>query len=195
MSIYSIILLAAGSSGRMGRPKQLLPYKDNTLLQHLLDQAKGSKANNIIVVLGAFEQEVKSSMNADGIHIVVNDEWQEGLASSIRWGINELQKISPSTDAAILMMCDQPFVSSELLDELINKHEKTGKPIVTCSFDYTTGPPALFHQSLFPELLQLTGDRGAKKVVEIHVGNTVTIPFSMGNIDVDTMDDYEALKK
>jgi molybdenum cofactor cytidylyltransferase len=188
-----IILLAAGSSGRLGKPKQLLPYKKSTLLQYLMNEARASNAGTVVVVLGANEEIIQPELKTEGFYITVNKSWREGMASSIRSGIIELQKINPSTDAAILMVCDQPLVTSQLLNELISMHNKKGKPIVSSYYDDITGPPALFHQSMFPELLLLTGDKGAKKVVEIHTGNVATVPFPGGNIDIDTMADYEAL--
>ncbi len=191
--IYGIILLAAGPSGRLGKPKQLLPYKETTLLQHLIHEADSSLAKDIVVVLGAHEQEIKDALKTENIHTALNNEWKEGVASSIRWGINELQAINPSVDAAILMMCDQPLVTHTLLNDLMTTHEKTGKPIVTCGYDESIGLPVLFHQSIFPELLQLTGDTGVKKIIEDHHGTRVIIPFPGGNINIDTVSDYEAL--
>ena len=193
MKTYSIILLSAGPSNRLGKPKQLLPFNDTTLLQHLINEAKASLAKNVLIVLGAYENEIQSSLEPGNIHIAINNEWQEGMASSIKFGINEVQKFSPVSDAAILMMCDQPYVTAALLNDLMSTHEQTGKPIVSCTYDFTIGPPALFHQSLFPELLQLTGDAGAKRIIEIHAGTTATVPFPQGVVDINTMDDFESI--
>lgn len=188
-----IILLAAGSSGRLGRSKQLLPFQGKTLLQHLIDEAKASPTAPIIVVLGANADLIQQQLVTDEIEIAINGDWEKGMASSIGYGINALLKVNPLIDAAILMTCDQPFVSTQVLNELINTHRKTGNPIITCGYDETTGPPALFHQSIFPELLQLTGDKGARKIVEEHPDKVSTIPFPEGNIDIDTAADYERL--
>lgn len=193
MQTYSIILLAAGPSDRLGRPKQLLPYKESTLLEHLIDQAKNSLAKSIVVVLGANEREIKDAINSDHINISLNDEWKEGVASSIRYGIAVVQNITPETDAVILMVCDQPYVTSKLLNELIKQYEKTGKPIVTSACNNEICPPALFHQSMIPELMQLTGDNGAANIIKIHKGNTLTVPFPKGKIDINTLADYKEL--
>ncbi|MEQ1676668.1 MAG: nucleotidyltransferase family protein [Chitinophagaceae bacterium] len=190
---YSIIILAAGSSDRLGKPKQLLPYKNKTLLQYLIDEAKATSALSVLLVLGANAAAIQSELQTENIRIVINDDWQEGMASSIRCGINELQKINPATDAAILMVCDQPYVSASLLNDLILAHNKTNKPIVTSSYDNTTGPPALFHKSIFQELLQLTGDTGARSIVQKHINDVATVSFPKGSIDIDTAADYEAL--
>lgn len=194
-SSCGIILLAAGSSGRLGVPKQLLHYRGKTLLQHLVDQAKSSSANSIVVVIGANGKEIQSKLQTGNIFIAINKGWKEGMASSIRCGIKALETYNPSVDAAILMVCDQPFVTVTLLNELIIVHQKTNKAIVTSNYDNTNGPPALFHKSIFPELLQLTGDKGARQIVEAHTNELVTVSFPKGNIDIDTVEDYDLLPK
>lgn len=188
-----IIVLAAGSSGRLGKPKQLLDYKGKNLLQYLIDEATESSANYTVVVLGSEVGLIQAKLETGNIHMVINDDWEEGMASSIRCGINELQKINPSVEAAILMVCDQPFVTTSLLNDLITTHRETGKSIVTSNYDNTAGPPALFHKSIFPELLQLTGDKGAKQVVEAHPKELATVSFPKGSIDIDTAADYDSL--
>lgn len=188
-----IIILAAGSSGRLGRPKQLLPYKNTSLLQYLVNEATASDAVKVVVVLGATCHLIQPHLNTKGIHIAINNEWKEGMAASIRCGINEMNKINPVVDAAILMVCDQPYVSTALLNGLIQTHQETGKPVVTSFYDNAAGPPALFHQSIFPELLLLSGDKGARKIVETHTGNVVHIPFPEGKYDIDTAEDFATL--
>ncbi len=192
-SSCGIILLAAGSSGRLGEPKQLLHYKGKILLQHLIDEARSSSANSIVVVLGANGEAIQSKLQTGNICIAINDDWIEGMASSIRCGIKALEELNPSVDAAILMVCDQLFVTGALLNDLITVHQKTNKAIVTSNYDNTNGPPALFHKSIFPELLQLTGDKGARQIVEAHTNELATVSFPKGNIDIDTAADYEAL--
>ena len=92
------------------------------------------------------------------------------------------------------MLCDQPFVTSNLLNELLTAHHNTGKPIVACGYDNTYGPPVFFQRSLFPELLQLKGDVGARGVIRQHPDDVEVIPFPEGTIDVDTEADYARLQ-
>lgn len=193
MNNCAIIILAAGSSSRMGRPKQLLPYMGKSLLSHSVDTANDTDANPVIVVLGANAALLEKEIDEKKVHIVVNKEWQEGMASSIRCGLNTLLHIAPSSGAAILMVCDQPFVSAPLLNELISKQKNTGKQIVASQYQNTVGPPALFDKIIFPELMKLKGDAGARKVVERHSSDTTTVLFTGGNIDIDTEADYKAL--
>ena len=189
-----IVVLAAGASTRLGKPKQLLPYQGKSLLQHVVDAAVNSKANPVIVVLGANADLVSTEIDKIKVHVIENSEWEEGMASSIRTGLNTLLKISPVVDAVIFMVCDQPFVSAVVLDDLITTYLKTGKPIVTCNYGEAIGSPTLFHKSLFAELMQLKGDAGARKIIQTHNDEVATVLFVKGNIDIDTKEDYEASK-
>ncbi len=186
-------MLAAGSSCRLGRPKQLLPYNGKSLLEHTVDTANDADANPIIVVLGSNTALLEKVIDEKKVHIVENKEWKEGMASSIRCGLNTLMHIAPLSDAVILMVCDQPYVSASLLNKLITTQKNTGKPIVTSQYENTFGPPALFYKTIFLELLKLKGDAGARKIVEQHSNDVATVLFTKGNIDIDTEADYKAL--
>jgi molybdenum cofactor cytidylyltransferase len=176
-----------------GRPKQLLPYNGKSLLEHTVDTANDTDANPVIVVLGANAALLEKVIGEKKVHIVENKEWKEGMASSIRCGLNALVHIAPSSEAVILMVCDQPHVSASLLNELIATQKKTGKPIVTSQYENSFGPPAIFHKTTFQELMQLKGDAGARKIVALHSNDTATVLFAQGNIDIDTEADYQAL--
>jgi molybdenum cofactor cytidylyltransferase len=190
-----VILLAAGSSSRLGTPKQLLQYEDETLLQHSLQVARASNVNPIVVVLGAKAELIMSRIDVGSSIVVINDKWQEGMASSIRCGINSLLKESPGIEGAILMVCDQPFIYPDLLLQLITKQQLTGKPIITSSYADTFGPPTLFHKTIFSELLQLKGDVGAKSILRLNASELEFISFPEGVIDIDTDADYQKLSK
>ena len=190
----AVILLAAGESKRLGQPKQLLMYGDVTLLDHSLHIAHGSNATSIIVVVGAEPHSVNPQVS-DRTHIANNVYWQEGMGSSIRFGVKKLSEVNPTAEGAILMVCDQPYVSSLLLNTLIATYQTTGKPIVASSYDDTFGPPVFFHKQFFPELLLLSGDVGAKGLVKEHAEEVEVVSFPEGNIDIDTVADYENLLK
>lgn len=189
------IILAAGQSSRLGQPKQLLKYQNTTLLQHAIDVAKQSEAQSIIVVLGSNADIIFSEINTSGIHIVKNDDWKSGMGTTIRCGVQAVQMLDSKVDAAILMVCDQPFVTSDLLNGLIKKQKETGEPIIASQYGDTIGTPALFHNRFFSELIKLEGDAGAKKIMMRNRDFLATIPFPKGSIDIDTMDDYESLGK
>jgi molybdenum cofactor cytidylyltransferase len=190
-----IVLLAAGFSQRLGKPKQLLQYKGKSLLQHSIQAATTSIAQPAIVVLGARAAALKEEVKESTVQVVINDEWQEGMASSIRCGIKALTRSYPAVEGAILMVCDQPYVTATLLNELLTAHQKTGKPIVACSYANTFGPPVFFHHSLFPGLLQLKGDTGARGLIKQYANEVEVIPFPAGTVDIDTEQDYERLSE
>jgi len=147
----------------------------------------------VIVVLGANAGLLEKEVEDKKIHISLNKDWSEGMASSVRCGINTLTHIAPATDAAIIMVCDQPFVTSDLLNELIVTQRNTGKSIVTSQYEEAVGPPALFHKAVFPELLELKGDAGARKIIEQRRNDIATVSFKKGIVDIDTEDDYKSL--
>ena len=188
-----IVILAAGSSSRLGKPKQLLEYEGQSLLQHVIDAAVHSKAATIVVVLGANSDLISKKIHTPKVDLTENSEWEEGMASSVRNGLSALQRISPTTDAVIFMVCDQPYVSASLINDLIETQKETGKAIVTCNYGEAIGPPALFYKSLFHELMQLKGDAGARKIIQQHNDEVATVLFEKGKIDIDTREDYEAL--
>jgi len=190
---YAIVILAAGSSSRMGRPKQLLPFYGKSLLEHTVDTASETDANPVIVVLGANASLLEKEISEKKVHIAENTGWEEGMASSVRCGIKTLVQIAPYADAAIIMVCDQPFVSPALLNDLVTAQKNTGKAIVTSRYEHAIGPPALFHKTVFAELLGLKGDAGARKIIEQRGDDVATVSFDKGEIDIDTESDYRAL--
>jgi len=189
------IILAAGQSSRLGKPKQLLKFQNKTLLQHAIDTAKSSAVQSVILVLASSSDIILSKIDISGIHVTKNDDWQTGMASTISCGIQALQNLDITIDAAILMVCDQPFVTPDLLNSLIEKQKATGKPIITSQYGDTMGTPALFKKQFFSRLMDLKGDAGAKKIMMQNSDLLATISFPQGSIDIDTLDDYEALGK
>jgi len=179
----------------MGKPKQLLKYNGSILLKNIAQKALDSNADSVVVVLGANADVIKKEIEIENIRIVINHEWKEGMASSIVKGLNTLLMTEPSLDGVVFMTCDQPFVSASLLDDLITTQQATAKPIVASNYGNTIGPPALFHKSIFPSLLKLKGDAGARKIIEKHVNDVATVYFPGGSIDIDTTADYELLLK
>jgi Uncharacterized MobA-related protein len=160
----------------------------------MVDTANESEASPVVLVLGANAELLEKEVEDKKIHIAVNKDWSEGMASSVRCGLNTLMHIAPVVDSAIIMVCDQPFVTSSLLNQLIVTQRQTGKPIVTSKYETAIGPPALFYKTVFPELLQLKGDAGARKIIEQRRTDVTTVPFDKGIIDIDTEDDYKALQ-
>jgi molybdenum cofactor cytidylyltransferase len=194
MENIGIIILAAGSSSRFGDVKQLSFYQDKTFIRYAVSIAKEVE-KNVIVVLGANAEKVKKEIEDIDVFTVFNKDWEEGISSSIRLGLSALLKSQPNAEAAIFMVCDQPFVSSSLLNKLVTKHEETKKQIIASAYQGTIGTPVLFGKTFFSALLVLKGEIGAKKIIVQNMDSTVTISFPLGYVDIDTKEDYEDLQK
>lgn len=185
------IILAAGASKRMGRPKQLLSYQQETLLSYMAKSALEAKVTRTVVILGANATQIETSINSLPVEIVINQQWHEGISSSIRCGIEYIQKSHQCIEAVVFLTCDQPFVTSEIIDQLINRYCLTGKPIIASAYRETLGIPALFSQSFLPELMKLRGDRGAQKIIKQYLHLVDYIDFPLGIIDLDTPENYQ----
>jgi molybdenum cofactor cytidylyltransferase len=191
----AIVILAAGTSSRLGSPKQLLSYKGKNLLRHSVEVALETGCQSVFVVLGANIELMRKELKDKPVIIVENTGWPEGMASSIRCGLERITNTILRPDCVIFMVCDQPFVSSSLLLKLLEKRQESGMQIVASSYDDQIGTPALFHKSFYPVLMELTGDRGARKMIGNNPDKVATVSFPKGITDIDTKADYELLKK
>lgn len=190
-----IIILAAGSSSRLGQPKQLLKYKDTTLLRHTVETALASRCGGLVlVVTGALHDELFKECSDLSMSVVHNVNWQQGMSTSIHTGLRALVRAKPDTSGALIMLCDQPLITAAHLDNLLDifaHHRYQG--IVATAYANTIGPPAVFSRDLFEQLYQIKGDKGARELFNDPEQKLVTVPFKPAAIDVDTMDDYEGL--
>lgn len=186
------VILAAGASTRMGKPKQLLPYGRQSFLSHTVTVALASGCHPIIVVLGAYAEQVHYEVSHLPVRVVQNVQWAQGMGASIRAGIEALSTES-DLEAAVLMLCDQPFISAEVINRLIQAYQATDKPIVASEYAGTLGVPVLFQRTLFSELMTLSSNEGAKPIIRKYPHQAIGIPFSDGAIDIDTPKDYEHL--
>jgi molybdenum cofactor cytidylyltransferase len=176
----------------MGTCKQLLTYEGRSLLRHTAEIAVSSRASTTIVVLGAHATRLKAELAGLPLRVTENLLWEEGMGSSIRAGVSEL----PSTVAGvIIMLCDQPLVSRELLNTMIEAYRSSGKGIVACEYEGTQGVPALFDRPFFPALMSLSGSIGAKDLIAGSPGEVQRIPFPEGSIDIDTPADHSRVRR
>ncbi|BAY62226.1 hypothetical protein NIES22_22950 [Calothrix brevissima NIES-22] len=189
-----LIILAAGASTRMGKPKQLLPYQGRSLLQHTVESAIASLCQPVIVVLGANTQQIRSQLNQDLVQIVENPQWNLGMSTSIRSGISALNHDSQNIEAAVITVCDQPYISTEIINNLISAYSATKKPIIASQYANTLGVPALFSRQFFPELLTLNQDTGAKYLIKKYRDLVLAVNFPLGAVDIDTPNDYQNLQ-
>lgn len=189
---FGILILAAGNSSRLGEPKQLLKYKGKTLIRNVVDSAVEAQVPHVIVVTGANAESISLELSHSPARIIHNENWQEGMSSSIRTGIAVLQNTS-LLQGVILAVSDQPFVDSTLFLALIQKARFSGKGIIASAYDRTLGTPVLFAKQYFSALLDLKGAEGAKKLIKKFAEDVDSIPFTLGGIDIDTQDDYRKL--
>ncbi|MEJ9151468.1 nucleotidyltransferase family protein [Bacillus smithii] len=186
------IILASGFSKRMGKPKLLLPYKGKSMIRHVLDASTNSCLNGVIVVVNSdiagLQQEVRSSSVNK---LVLNDEAGKGMSTSLKAGVTNLPS---TTDAAVVLLGDQPLVTADDINEVIRCYVSNEAPIVQAQYQSKRGHPVLFDHSMFPYLFHITGDEGARSVLK-KFANQIRLarldkPYPE---DVDTPEDYEEL--
>ena len=189
-----VIILAAGASSRMkGESKQLLTFQGKTLLRRAAETALQVEFYKTIVVLGANRENFRQEIEDLPLEIAVNEDWESGISSSIKKGLTTVSKENP--DAVIFMLCDQPFVSAEVLRRLQDAFIKTKKPVIASKYENTLGVPALFARKIFGELKNLKDDEGAKKIISKDLNRTVLVAVPEAAFDVDIPRDYVELKQ
>lgn len=154
-----------------------------------MNAAIESGIENIIVVLGANEQEHHQVVKDARVHVVVNADWKKGMGSSLKTGLSYLLQQTPNVDAVITMVCDQPLITSDQLKKLLAGYESLRSVIVASFYQGVAGVPVLFDRILFSELLSLPDDAGAKKMLQQHPELIQMVPFPGGEVDIDTEDD------
>lgn len=186
------LILAAGSSTRMGSVKQLLPLKGATLLGAVIEKVQASETDEIFCVLGANNSEIKASIEGYKIEIIINPYYETGLSSSIVAGINNL--IPKNFDAVLITLGDQPLIHTEYFGRLINTFKKTPENIIATEYNDSLGVPVIIPKLYFKNLLRLKGDKGAKEFLNSH--SEIIKSFKSDSLfDVDTKEDYKELMK
>jgi len=191
----AIVLLAAGASTRMGRPKQLLTYDGHTFLRKAAEVAAASVCRPLLVVLGAYADQLQSEIDGLLVQQVVNERWADGMGSSIRAGLEALKYCDRegAAKAVVLMLCDQPCVTTAVINNLVTAFRSNSKGIVASEYGGTVGVPALFAREYFAALAELSGAAGAKQIIAAHASEVMRVPFPQGATDVDTPEDYRQL--
>lgn len=186
------LLLAAGSSSRMrGSSKQLLPWGQTTMIGHCISEVQRSRLDSLLVVLGAEAAKIQAVIPAE-TNIVINKQWSDGIASSIRAGVDHIASKDP-VDGILIMLADQPFVSTAYLNELIEAFDSRDT-IVASTYDHGLGVPALFGADHFDLLAALEGDKGAGSILNTRRDSIKIIESNTELTDIDTIDSYSALR-
>jgi molybdenum cofactor cytidylyltransferase len=192
---FCAIILAAGASTRMGEPKQLLPLTGHPLIIRAVEAALASAAWPVIVVLGAHAEKIRPLLARHPVLIAENPAWIEGMASSLRTGIATLQQFSRSLNAAVVVLCDQPAFSAQIIERLVATQRETGRSIVAAHYNGRNGAPALFLREHFAALATLTGEAGARDLLNCAPERIAAVDLPEMAIDLDTPEDFAAAAK
>jgi len=184
------LILAAGSSSRLGRPKQLLRYKDKTLLGHTIAVANEAGLIDIYVVVGKENAQIDAECTK--VIKVRNEHWKAGMGSSLACGMKALMQESVEYEGLVLLLSDQPYVNAQLLKALIEAGVAGG--IVVSDYGVGAGPPSYFDKVYFSALAELRGDVGARGIVKAHKEKVTKIHFPKGQFDIDTPEDLKKLQ-
>jgi CTP:molybdopterin cytidylyltransferase MocA len=184
------IILAAGASTRMGTAKQLLPVNGKPLLAHTVEAVLATELWPAIVVVGAHADAVRSVVAPYPALIVENEAWAEGMASSVRAGVGALQQFSRALDGALLALCDQPHFSSETVTRLLAAQRTSGRSIAAARYLGRNAAPAFFLREHFAQLTTLTGEAGARELLNSDPDRTATVDLPELALDLDTPADY-----
>ncbi len=190
----AVVVLAAGGSSRLvGKPKQSLEYRGETLLRRAAKAAVSLKESSTVVVLGSRIDNLRSRLTDLPVKVVANPDWKNGISSSLKAGLSTV--LQEEGDAVIFMLCDQPLVSTSILGRLRDAFIETGMPIIASRYEGSLGVPALFSREIFREFEGLQGDEGAKKIITKDARRTLAIDVPEAGLDIDTLEDFERLNR
>ncbi|HEY6451631.1 MAG TPA: nucleotidyltransferase family protein [Steroidobacteraceae bacterium] len=180
------VILAAGASRRFGSPKQLVRFDGQSLLQRVLVHATGLLGSAVTVVLGAHAAEISETLPPGNAGVLINRNWQEGIASSIRLAV---QRLPGACDGVMLVLADQPLVGSETLSRLITAWRRQPRQVIASRYGSVTGAPAIFPRWCFGDLMALRGDQGARVVLQRYADHTVRLAHPEAALDIDYPED------
>jgi len=189
--MVSAILLAAGESKRMGEPKQLMPLGQSTILEQAINNLLNSAVNEIIVVLGHRAEEMIKTIAAKPVKIAINPDYWQGMSTSIIAGLN---LIDSQAQAVMLALGDQPSVSSQIINQLIEEFYHHDKGIIIPTYQGKRGHPIIFAIKYKQKLLELTGDIGARQIIKDHPQDILEVAVDSESVisDIDTKNDYQS---
>jgi molybdenum cofactor cytidylyltransferase len=193
----SAVVLAAGASARMGRAKQLLPLGRNTVLAQTLKNVLAARVDEMVLVLGASAAAIRQQLprsQLERFKVVVNQDYRQGMATSLRAGLSALD---PRSDAALIVLGDQPFIRPQTLDQIVEGYGRSRTPIVIPSYQGNRGNPVLLDRSVFSEVMALEGDIGCRAIFGNHLEDILKVEVEDPGVllDIDDQGDYDRLKQ
>ena len=190
--MLAAVILSAGASSRMGRPKALLPYREGTFLEHLIEATRHPLIGETRIVLGAGAEDIRTIAKIDPSIVVLNAKWEQGQLSSIWAGLRSLEGVA--TDGIVLCPVDHPLVSARLVGDLVEQFYEGKKPIVLPTYKGRRGHPVIFSSALYPNLLAAPADKGARAVVWAHAADILEVPTDEEGV-VLNINDPDMLKR
>ena len=185
-----IVILAAGASTRMGRPKQLLPLNGQPLLLHTVDEALSTSITHVVVVLGTDPDTYRDLLETYPVGLVINESWKNGLGSSIKAGLKAIRQRAKALDAVLFLVGDQPAIGFEYLSRMIDTYRNTSANLIASGYSDTYGVPAIFGAEFFDDIMALNDEDGAKRVLKKHEDVLTVLDCPEGAVDIDTPQDY-----
>ena len=194
MRRVAAIVLAAGTSSRMGDFKQLLPFGSKTIVETTVETAVASSADEVVVVVGHRADDVAAAVARLGVRVVRNDAYLDGMSSSIKAGV---RAVGDEVDAVMICLGDQPHVPVAVFDAVLDAYRASGAPVVVPTIAGDTGHPVVFDHSLRDEMLAVDSSQGMRSVTYAHRSETLRVPVDTVAVldDIDTPDDYERLRR
>ena len=189
----AMVVLAAGESTRMGSPKQLLPWKNTTLLGHTIEQGLASNVDSVFVVLGAYSKAISEEIGKYNITIVENKNWTLGMGSSIACAMEYVERNNLFFNAVLIALSDQPLIDLKYYNKLINSFLNNDKNIIASQLKSRAGVPAIFGYNYFNDMSKLNKDIGARTIIATHINDVHVVNPEDLYPDIDTEDDYKTL--
>jgi molybdenum cofactor cytidylyltransferase len=194
MNSVAGVIIAAGSSSRLGQPKQLLVSQEETLLHRAIRLANEVDTHPVLVVLGAHREQIELGVDLSAARVVVNPDWEEGMAASIRVAILALRERASGAAGVLLMVCDQPAVTAEHLRRMLAAFEQDRNSAIASVYAGKRGIPAIFPRASFAELLALRGDTGARGLLSDPNRQVIELALEGGGVDIDRPEDLLHLR-
>ena len=192
---FGAVILAAGASTRMGSPKQLIELDGRPLVVRAVEAALASPAWPVVVVLGAHAAQIRPVLARLPVLIAETPEWSEGMAASIRAGVGMLRQFSRALDGVLVALCDQPAFSADVIAQLLAAQRTTGRSIAAARFHGRHAAPALFTRAHFETLTHLTGEAGARDLLNADPDQVASVELPALALDLDTPADVAALRQ